>query len=134
VAGHPSIAQGWLRPSQTAGLGWPKPPNGPWWWFDHPPRAKKNLKFFLENGFGPWGWPIHPQGPRSHPHWTARGGPKGQNHFLKKKLLNFFLLLRVIQPPPRAMGEAEATLIGRLGVASKSPPWPLEVVRAKTIF
>jgi hypothetical protein len=44
-----------------AGLGWPKPPNSPWGWFDHPPRAKQNLKFFfLENGFGPWAF-GHPQ-------------------------------------------------------------------------
>jgi hypothetical protein len=96
VVGHP------IGGGRTAGLGWPKPPHGPWGWSGHPqwPNLKKKKIVW------PWVWPDHPQRPRvgfvhlSHP--EALGGglatPKGQTIFFF-----FFWPLGVAGPPPKAI-------------------------------
>jgi hypothetical protein len=45
---------GMARPPPTAGMGWPKPPLGPWGWFGHPQKPKTFFFFFFWPFGGGW--------------------------------------------------------------------------------
>jgi hypothetical protein len=112
VVGHP------IGGGQTASLGWPKPPHGPWGWSGHPqwPNLKKKKKIIW-----PWVWPDHPQRPRvgfvhlSHP--EALGGglatPKGQTIFF------FFLAIGGGRTTPKVHEVASG-----LALLRPKPPHP----------
>jgi hypothetical protein len=74
---------GWLQP----GMGWPKPPLGPWGWSGHPKRPKKKKKRkekkkkeTMSLAFGVAGPPLRAWG-RLRPPLLAVAPPKSSNPF-----------------------------------------------------